>query len=415
MTVSALNKASADAELAANATRRWVERLTLTNFRSHADVSLDLGPEPVVLTGPNGAGKTNLLEAVSLLAPGQGLRRAPFPELARLGGDGAWVVAARLQTATGLLEIGTGVSPGTGRHGEERTTGRTVRIDRQAVSGSGALADHVEMVWLLPAMDGLFTGPGGDRRRFLDRLILCFDPGYRTRLGHFERAMRQRNRLLETPSASPSQLATQLEGLELHMAETGAAIAAARLAIVDNLAGTIERRRLADPGSPFPWSALAIEGALEADLARMPAVEAEDAYRARLRSGRDRDRVAGRTLDGPHRSDLAVTHGPKAMPARLCSTGEQKALLVGLVLAHAELLRQAGGGARRDGRGAAAPILLLDEISAHLDVIRRNALFREIIRLGAQAWMTGTDAEAFAPLQGVARFFTFDAGAVRPG
>ena len=180
-----------------HATRRWIERLTLTNFRSHAHISLELGPEPIVLTGPNGAGKTNLLEAVSLLAPGQGLRRAPFPELTRLGGDGGWAVNARLQTATGLLEIGTGLAPATGQRGDARVTGRTVRIDRQTVSGSGVLADHVEMVWLLPAMDGLFTGPAGDRRRFLDRLILCFDPAYRTRLGHFERAMRQRNKLLE--------------------------------------------------------------------------------------------------------------------------------------------------------------------------------------------------------------------------
>ena len=395
-------------------TRRWVERLTLTNFRSHAHLSLDVGPEPIVLTGPNGAGKTNLLEAISLLAPGQGLRRAPFPELARLGGDGGWAVNARLQTATGLLEIGTGIAAAFNAAGGERTTGRTVRIDRQTVSGSGVLADHVEMVWLLPAMDGLFTGPAGDRRRFLDRLILCFDPAYRTRLGHFERAMRQRNKLLELNNAPKSQVASQLDGLELHLAETGVAIAAARLAIVDNLAAMIEHRRQADPGSPFPWSALAIEGALEADLAGMPAVEVEDAYRARMRSGRDRDRAAGRTLDGPHRSDFSVTHGPKAMPARLCSTGEQKALLVGLILAHAEMLRHAGGSMRDENQGGAAPILLLDEISAHLDVIRRGALFGEIIRLGAQAWMTGTDADAFAPLKDRARFFSFETGTVRP-
>lgn len=398
--------------------RRWVERLTLTNFRSHAHISLELGPEPIVLTGPNGAGKTNLLEAVSLLAPGQGLRRAPFPELARLGGDGGWAVNARLRTATGLLEVGTGLAaggnPGESERSGARPVGRTVRIDRQTVSGSGVLADYVEMVWLLPAMDGLFTGPAGDRRRFLDRLILCFDPAYRTRLGHFERAMRQRNKLLELNNAPKNQVASQLDGLELHLAETGVAIAAARLAIVDNLAGMIEKRRQADPASPFPWSALAIEGALEADLAGMPAVEVEDAYRARLRSGRDRDRAAGRTLDGPHRSDFAVTHGPKAMPARLCSTGEQKALLVGLILAHAELLRQAGGSTRDEHQGGAAPILLLDEITAHLDVIRRGALFEEIVRLGTQAWMTGTDAEAFAPLKGRARFFLFETGTVRP-
>jgi DNA replication and repair protein RecF len=168
---------------------------------------------------------------------------------------------------------------------------------------------------------------------------------------------------------------------------------------------------VADPNSPFPWSQLAIEGALEAGLANSAAVDVEDDYRARLRAGRDRDRAAGRTLDGPHRSDFAVTHGPKGMPARLCSTGEQKALLVGLVLAHAELIRHARGGFG----GGTAPILLLDEISAHFDEVRRGALFREILRLGTQAWMTGTDVEAFAALQGSARFFSFENGALRAG
>ena len=377
------------------APRRWIERLALTDFRNHARLVVETGPQPVVLVGPNGAGKTNLLEAVSLLAPGQGMRRAPFPELSRRGGDGGWAVAARLRTATGPLEIGTGLSAD---GGNPTATGRTVRIDRQTVSGSGALADHVEMVWLLPSMDGLFTGPAGDRRRFLDRLILCFDPGYRTRLGAFERAMRQRNKLLEMSASTGYSAATsaQLDGLEIAMAESGAAIAAARLAIVDSLGATIEQRRSAQPEQPFPWGRLAIEGQLEADLARMAAVEVEDAYRERLRRARDRDRAAGRTLEGPHLSDFAVSHGPKAMPARLCSTGEQKALLVGLVLAHAELIARAKGGT--------APILLLDEIAAHFDEIRRTALFEEIVRLGVQAWMTGTDVKAFEPLRGAATF-----------
>src|SRR3990170_2949901 len=219
----------------------WVERLSLTNFRNYASLLLEPGPGPAVLVGANGSGKTNILEAVSLLAPGQGLRRAPFPELARLGGDGGWAGAARLQTATGVLEISTGLAAGhsaTGERSGVRSVGRTVRIDRQTVSGSGVLADHVEMVWLLPTMDGLFTGPGSDRRRFLDRLILCFDPGYRTVAARFERAMQQRNRLL----ADNVRDASRFEGLELLMAETGVAIAAARAEAVAALAALMAER-----------------------------------------------------------------------------------------------------------------------------------------------------------------------------
>jgi DNA replication and repair protein RecF len=272
-----------------------------------------------------------------------------------------------------------------------------VRINGEPAAGSGALADYVEVVWVTPAMDGLFTGPGAERRRFLDRLILCFDPGYRTGAGRFERAMQQRNRLL----ADGVRDTARFEGLELLMAETATAIAAARAEAVAGLAAIMAERTARDPTSPFPAAGLALEGGLEADLERMPAVEVEDSYAQRLREGRERDRAAGRTLDGPHRSDLLVAHAPKAMPARLCSTGEQKALLIGLVLAHAELVAR-----RREG----APILLLDEVTAHLDAERRAALFEEILRLGAQAWMTGTDAQAFSWLAGKARFWRVEDG-----
>lgn len=377
----------------------WVERLALTNFRNYGSLTLDAGPEPVVLVGSNGAGKTNLLEAVSLLAPGQGLRRAPFPELARAGGAGDWAVAARLQTAGGPVDIGTGLKPESA--GNPRA-GRIVRINGDTQGGSGALADLVEMVWLIPAMDGLFTGPAGDRRRFLDRLILCFDPGYRTRLGHFERAMASRNRLL----ADEIRDRMQFEGFERIMAETGVAIAAARAEAVAALGATMGQRRIRDPNSPFPWASLALDGALESQLTDRPAVDVEDAYFRTLQANRERDRGAGRTLDGPHRSDLLVTHGPKAMTAKLCSTGEQKALLIGLVLAHAELVKQ-----RRDG---APPILLLDEIAAHLDPARRAALFAEILGLGSQTWMTGTDREAFSPLTGKALVLHADEGRIGP-
>ena len=382
----------------AEITRLWVARLALTDFRNFAALTLETGPEPVVLVGPNGSGKTNLLEAVSLLAPGQGLRRAPFSDLARARGGGGWAVAARLEGPRGPVDIGTGARPG----GEGERGGRIVRIDGETQSGSGALADLVEMVWLTPAMDGLFTGPAAERRRFLDRFILCYDPGYRTRAARFERAMQSRNRLL----AEGVRDNAQFEGFELTMAETGVAIAASRAEAVAGLAAIIAARRERDSASPFPWAALAIEGALEAELASQPAAEVEATYARRLRAGRERDRAAGRTLEGPHRADLAVDHGPRATPARLCSTGEQKALLLGLVLAHAELVAQR--------RGGTAPILLLDEVTAHLDTARRTALFSEVLRLGAQAWMTGTDRAAFAALADNARTFAVDGGRVVP-
>ena len=371
----------------------WVERLTLTNFRSYDSATLETGREPQVIAGANGAGKTNLLEAISLLAPGLGLRRVPFAELARAGGDGGFSVASRVHTLSGPADIGTGISAQ--GNGSERN-GRIVRIDGSAQPGSGVLADYLEIVWVTPAMDGLFTGPASERRRFLDRLILCFDPAYRTIAGRFERAMTSRNRLLSDGVRDDAQLT----GFERVMAETGVAVAAARLEAVSAMASVVARRKTRDPHSAFPWSDFRLEGRLEDDLAHLPAVEAEDAYAKVLRDTRERDRGAGRTLDGPHRSDLAVGHGPKAMAARLCSTGEQKALLLGLVLAHAELLTE-----RQEG---AAPILLLDEITAHLDEHRRAALFDEIQRLKAQAWMTGTDVSAFAALAGNARFWRVD-------
>ena len=380
----------------------WVETLTLSNFRNYSSARIDLGPAPVVLLGNNGAGKTNLLEAVSLLAPGQGLRRAPFPHLARMKGSGDWAVAAHVHTPNGTVDIGTGQLPGSNTATSPGRVGRLVRIDGQPQSGSGALADWVEMVWLTPATDGLFTGPASERRAFLDRLTLCFDPGYHTRAGQFERAMRQRNRLLQDGVTDGAQFA----GLELVMAETGVATAAARAEAATALGASILTRRDRDPNSPFPWSRIALDGWLEQQLSEKPAVDVEDAYLAALKGGRERDRAAGRALVGPHRTDVLVEHGPKSMAAALCSTGEQKALLIGLVLAHAELLAE-----RRE---SAAPILLLDEIAAHLDEFRRAALFAEILRLGAQAWATGTDRQAFSALENRALFVRVEDGRVTP-
>ena len=392
------NAADGSEAAASSAKRVWIERLQLTDFRNYAGLSLSVGPAPVVLTGANGSGKTNLLEALSLLASGQGLRRAPYPELARMG-QPSWAVAARLVTPLGPVDLGTGLSP----DADAGRGGRIVRIDGETQSGSGALAEHVEMVWLTPAMDGLFTGPGSDRRRFLDRLISGLDPSYRPLLGQFERAMQQRNRLL----AEEVRDGARFEGFERIMAEAGVAVAAARATAVAALSAAIGARRDAAHGALFPWAELALAGTLESGLAARAAIDVEDDYVRQLASERERDRAAGRTLEGPHRSDLMVGHGPKEMPAKVCSTGEQKALLIGLVLAHCDLV-----GQRRDGL---APILLLDEIAAHLDPLRRAALFEEVVALGSQAWMSGTDPDAFAALGNRAQFHRVEEGRVAPG
>jgi len=381
------------------APRLWVERLTLTTFRNYASATLELRPEPVVLVGANGSGKTNLLEAVSLLAPGQGLRRAAYADIARRPGDGSWFLAARVHSDLGAVDIGTGLAADGA--GAESASGRIVRIDGVTKQGSGVLADYVEVAWLTPAMDGLFTGPGSERRRFLDRLILCFDAGHGRRASRFERAMQQRNRLL----ADGVRDNARFQGLEEVMAETGIAIAAARAEAAAALGAVSERRRARDAASPFPWAVITVEGALETALATMPALDVEERYKAALRAGRERDRAAGRTLEGPHRSDLAVDHGPKGMPARLCSTGEQKALLLGLVLSHAELAAERQGGR--------APILLLDEVTAHLDAARRAALFAEVLNLRTQAWMTGTDQASFAALKSSAQVIDVESATVR--
>jgi len=375
--------------------RLWLGRLALTDFRNYAQTTVPLGPASVVLCGANGAGKTNILEAVSMLAPGRGLRGAAYGDLARLKGAGGWSVAARLNLDGDEIAIGTGQMP---TESGGAPSGRVVRIDGATTQGSGALGDYVQVLWLTPSMDGLFTGPASERRRFLDRMVASFDDAHRTRLNHFERAMRQRNRLFETGERSDRYFAA----IESQMAETATEIAAGRVEIVDRLAGSIAASRR--PDSPFPWADLALEGWLEATVREKAAVDVEDTYAARLAEGRDRDRAAGRTLEGPHRADLLVRHGPKDMPGHLCSTGEQKALLIGLILAHAKALKA--------GRDGIAPLLLLDEIAAHLDEARRIALFAEIERLSAQAWMTGTDEQVFAPLWNAAQFLTVANGSL---
>ncbi|TJV45385.1 MAG: DNA replication/repair protein RecF [Mesorhizobium sp.] len=369
-----------------------ISKLTLTNFRNYAALAIDLTPGAVVFSGDNGAGKTNLLEAISFLTPGRGLRRAPYADVARAGGDGGFALHARLDGPDGQVEIGTGISGG------DSEGGRRVRINGATARSAEDMLEWLRVVWLTPAMDALFTGPAADRRRFLDRLVLAIDPGHGQRALDYEKAMRGRNRLLTENSRDDRWF----EAIEIQMAETGVAIAAARTELVRLLAAMIDR--LPDSG-PFPQADIGLAGDLEAEIAGTPAVDVEERFRRALADGRDRDRAAGRTLEGPHRSDLLVRHRPKAMPAELCSTGEQKALLVGIVLSHARLTGEMSG---------MTPILLLDEIAAHLDGGRRAALFSILEELNCQAFMTGTDAALFSSLQGRAQFLTVDHGMVGP-
>lgn len=375
-------------------TRIHLRQLKLAEFRNYGALALDLDERHVVLTGENGSGKTNLLEAVSFLSPGRGLRRAPYDRIARSGGDGSWSVFARLCGACGEAEIGTGITSGPA--GPESQ--RRVRINGAAAKSGEVLLEHSRITWITPAMDGLFTGPAGDRRRFLDRMVLAIDPGHGRRVADYEKAMRGRNRLLGEETLQGAWL----DAVETQMAELGVAIASARAEFATLLGAAIIRGN--EPGSPFPDAVLALDGTLESSHGDMAASDLEGEYADRLRNQRMIDRAAGRTLEGPHRSDLLVRHGPKNMPAELCSTGEQKALLVGLVLAHARMTAEMTGH---------APILLLDEIAAHLDERRRGALFDLIDSLDCQAFMTGTDTSLFAALGKRGLFFNVDGGTIR--
>lgn len=367
-----------------------VSRLALGDFRNYASLSVDLSPGAVVLTGENGAGKTNLLEALSLLTPGRGLRRANLEEVARVGSPG-FAVHATVETPSGTVSIGTGTSANA--PGE---TGRKVRINGTPARSADEMLDWLRVLWLTPAMDALFTGPAGDRRRFLDRLVLSIDPAHGRRAADYEKAMRGRNRLLSEERADPAWL----DAIEIEMAETGMAMVAARAEMVRFLDQMIARQ--ADD-SPFPKAEIALEGEFDTRIGSVPAVELEEEFRAGLRQGRARDRAAGRALQGPHRSDLAVRHGLKQMPAASCSTGEQKALLIGLVLSHARLTGELNG---------APPLLLLDEIGAHLDADRRAALFALLAELGCQHFMTGTERQIFSALEGRAQFLSVSGGHV---
>jgi DNA replication and repair protein RecF len=371
-----------------------IRRLVLTNFRNYRAASLETGAKTIVLVGPNGAGKTNLIEAISFFAPGRGLRRANLDEVAFGEGDGSWAAAAEIEGALGLATLGTGIE----RPLEDGATIlRKCRIDREPVGSAAAFADHLLVVWLVPAMDTLFVGAPSERRRFLDRLALAVDAEHGSRVNALERSLRSRNRLLE--EARPDT--HWLDAVEHETAELAVAVAGQRVETVSRLDGVLASRK----GSAFPPAEIALDGWMEKLIPEHPAIEIEERYRAVLRDNRARDAAAGRTSDGPHLTDLKVTYAHKGIAAADASTGEQKALLIGLVLAHGRLIAEMTGF---------APILLLDEIVAHLDPTRRAALHVELAQLGGQVWMTGADPALFAEVGDDAMIINVASGRLEP-
>lgn len=352
------------------------ETLSLRAFRNYA--SLDLHEIPggmIALTGPNGSGKTNLLEALSLFVPGRGLRGSETGEIQNTHSpDQAWQIAANWESFSGAVRLSTYREPGADK--------RKVRINGAEQSQS-ALGEWLTLLWLTPAMDTLFRDAPGTRRRFFDRMTASFDPAHTGRLTRYDNAMRQRNKILqEAAEKGRNPDPAWLTAIEIQMAETGTAIAAARLHFLEKLNRAAEEFGSED----FPAARLSPLGQLEEDLARHPALHVEEGCRKQLEHSRPEDMKTGVTSCGPHRTDIAVAFDQKNIPASRCSTGEQKALLIGIVLAQAELVRR--------GRGFAPP-LLLDEVAAHLDPDRRQALFQRLRDLGSQIWMTGTEPDLF--------------------
>src|SRR3954469_1161263 len=368
-------------------------RLTLPHFRNQRAASLATRGDVVALVGPNGAGKTNCLEAISFLSPGRGLRRATLEDVADNQGDGSWAVSAEVEGALGLATLGTGIDAPAG---EDSATTRRCRIDREPVGSATSFGDHIRMVWLTPAMDGLFMGAASERRRFFDRLVLAIDSDHSSRISALERSLRSRNRLLETRNYDDHWC----DAIERETAELAVAVAATRGQTAARLTGMLNARA---QSSAFPSAQIALDGWMENALLTESATSVEDRYRQILRDNRPRDAIAGRTTDGPHLTDLQVIYAPKGMPARDASTGEQKALLIGLVLAHATLVAEMTG---------IVPLLLLDEVVAHLDPNRRAALFDELRKLGAQVWLTGADPAAFVEIGAGGEIFDVESGQV---
>jgi DNA replication and repair protein RecF len=359
----------------------YVSSLKLHNFRCYSDARLDsLAPGFVVLAGLNGAGKTNMLEAVSLLSPGRGLRAAKILEIQCRAAGAPWAVSAAVSDKNGSVQIGTGL--------DAQAEKRVIRINSEPVRSQAVLSDYLSCVWLTPQMDRLFLDSASHRRKFLDRLIFAFDPGHAGRVNRYENAMAQRSRLLRDNVNDRAWL----EALESQMAETGIAIAAARLEFVSRLQSASAESK----DELFPAARLTSYGTLETLLARGPALEAEELFKYQLAESRSRDAVTGGAATGPHKSDLQVVYAAKDMSANQCSTGEQKALLIGIVLAHARLISAERG---------APPILLLDEVAAHLDPERRAALYDILGNLRGQVWLTGTEEKLFESIQSSGQFF----------
>jgi len=375
-----------------------IRRLDLSNFRNYRSLRLELDVTPVVLTGSNGAGKTNLMEALSFLAPGRGLRHVPLGDIAFIGNEDvtdSWAVAVRFDSVGGPLMLGTGVENLKGRDQRSR---RVVSIDGVITRGQSELTKHLSMVWLTPEMDRLFLEGSSGRRRFIDRIVFGFDPEHANRLASYEQALRARQRLLKENSSDTIWLSV----LEETIVSTGVALSAARKDVVTRLNTALSLRR-ERTDVQFPGVSIEVVGEVDILLSRNPALAVEDQLRSLMASTRQSDRASGRTEHGPHRSDLVVINTDKNMPAAKCSTGEQKALLIAIILAYAYLLtidRQA------------TPIILLDEVAAHLDECRRSALAENIKDLGIQAWLTGTDESLFESFGGSAQYFSVADAAV---
>lgn len=377
-----------------------LQRLNLTHFRGYEALRLDFGASGplgklVVLTGQNGAGKTNILEAISLLVPGKGLRGADLLEIKNraAGPEDLWAVSAEIETAAGLTaRLGTGLDRGAKR--------RTVRIDGKEARAQNDLAALMACVWLTPQMDRLFLEGPSTRRKFFDRLVFAFDPGHAARLNRYDRQLRERMRLLQAERGADARW---LDALEAQLAAEAVSIAAARLTLLSKLAHYAAR--LAESQSLFPSPYIGISGWTEDAVQRRPALGVEEELKQRFRQSRAADAQGGRSHEGVHRSDFIVRYAVRDMPAAQCSTGEQKGLLVSIVLAHALMMQ---------GEKGFVPVLLLDEVAAHLDDARRAELFSCLCALGGQVFLTGTDAAIFAPLAGCARFFAVDQARVTP-
>lgn len=362
----------------------YLQSLKLSHFRCYDSARLeDLSSGLIVLYGKNGAGKTNILEAVSLLSPGRGLRGARVQEIQKNDAGAPWGVAGDLETGSGEVKLGTGL--------EAQTEKRIIRINGVTAKSQTALADYLACIWLTPQMDRLFMDSSRERRSFLDRLVFAFDPGHSGRVRRYENALSQRSKLLKEGGADP----VWLQGLEAQLAETGVSIAAARLDFVGRLQRACEK----EDHAHFPLAYLRAGGTIEELLSSAPALEVEEMFKYQLKESRKMDSVTGGAATGPHKSDLIVHMAEKKMPADQCSTGEQKALLIGIILAHARLIAAERG---------APPILLLDEVAAHLDERRRGALYEILQELGGQVWLTGTDKNLFTAIVGKAKFFEID-------